>query len=382
MYAISVDSPGVSKAAINGGRLNGVTFPILSDESRETIKDYRVHAGERSNIAIPSTFIVDKEGIIQWHHIGATAASSRASAATILGVLTDLSEPPNTPPEIFGTIPDLSVQSDQPPEDFDLSTYASDEEDSQGDLRWEVEPTKTEYFTAKINGHQLTITPYPDKYGERSITLRLFDSGGDMDSQSLFVTVIPAPNFQKTIRLAVQGGLNLIHLPIGVNIVNGAPGTITRISELYDVLGGSENVHWLVTSSPDVPGGVNELKPYFGGANDSIIEAETGVFAALKEPRTLHLVGTLLNAPLPLNPGWNIVGVPHYDSGILLLSDVAGIDVIQGNASQIAVFEDGKFYANAPSGIIKSTQSDRRLETGQAILIEMTGAATIPLPLK
>ena len=280
-------------------------------------------------------------------------------------------------------IPDLSVRSDQRLA-FDLSDYATDEDeqDSLSSLRWEVEPTKTEYFTAEINGHQLTITPFPDEYGERSITLRLFDSGGDMDSQSMFVRVIPAPHVEKTIRLTVHDGLNLIHLPISVNTVNGAPRTITRISDLYEVLGGSANVHWLVTGSPNALGGENELKPYFGGANDSIIEAETGIFAALREPRTLFLIGTLLDAPIHLNPGWNIVGIPHYDSGILLLSDLAGINEIRGKASQIAVFEDGRFYANAPSDIIKSTQSDRRLETGQAILIEMTGAARITLPLK
>ena len=365
------------------------TFPILSadqhiDKDFQTIVDYGVKHPTGGKIAIPAAFVINRNGIIHWKKIGdINDIGDRASTDTILQKLKEIYQPPNTPPVIKGRIPELSVRSDQRLV-LDLSDYATDEDeqDSLSSLRWEVEPTKTEYFTAEINGHQLTITPFPDEYGERSITLRLFDSAGDMDSQLLFVRVIPGPNVQKTIRLTVHDGLNLIHLPINVKTVNGAPGTITRISDLYEVLGGAANVHWLVTSSPGTPGGENELKPYFGGANDSSIDAETGIFAALREPRTLLLVGTLLDAPLNLNPGWNIVGIPHYDSGILLLSDLAWINEIQGNASQIAVFEDGKFYAKAPSDVIKSTQSDRRLETGQAILIEMTGAARITLPLK
>ncbi len=390
MYAISVDKHADSiRVLVQGNNRHNtkVTFPILSDigdgdvrngTKAATIKNYDIFDANISG-AKPATFIVDRDGIIRWHEVG--SKNHRVNFSTVIDVLEDLSEPPNTAPVIKGRISDLSVRSDERLV-FDLSPHASDAEESPGSLRWEVEPTKTEYFTAEINGHQLTITPFPDEYGERSITLRLFDSAGDMDSQSLLVRVIPGPNVQKTIRLTVHDGLNLMHLPINVKTVNGAPGTITRISDLYEVLGGAANVHWLVTSSPGKPGGENELKPYFGGVNDSSIDAETGIFAALKAPRTLHLVGTLLNAPLHLNPGWNIVGIPHYDSGIFLLSDLAWINEIQGNASQIAVFEDGKFYANAPSDIIKSTQSDRRLETGQAILIEMTGAARITLPLK
>ena len=333
-----------------------------------------------SRIAKPATFVVDREGIIRWHDIG-DHIGDRVFSQDILPVLEDLSEPPNKPPVIDGTIPDLSVRSDQPPEDFDLTDYASDEQDSLGSLRWEANPSETDIFRVETDGHRLTITPLEGAYGSARIRLTLIDSGGESDSQSLLVRVIPAPNTQKEIRLTVHDGLNLIHLPISVNTVNRAPRTITRLSDLYEVLGGAQNVHWLVTGSPKTPGGENELKPYFGGANDSIIEAEMGIFAALKAPRTLHLVGTLLDAPLHLNPGWNIVGIPHYDSGINRLSDLAWTSEIQSNASQIAVYDGERFIANTPGAIFPGIPSDRKIQPGQAILIEMTGAARITLPL-
>ena len=380
MYAISVDEPHVSKQHVVQGRPMAA-FPILSDSNPrgEAIMEYEVWDGI-SRIAKPATFVVDRDGIIRWHDVG-DHIGDRVFSSDILPVLEDLSLPPNTPPAISGTVPDQSVEAGQQ-RVVDLSEYASDEQDAIDNLAWDVNPEVTDLFRTEIDSHKLTITPLPGAYGSVRIRLTLVDAGGDTDSQSLLVRVIPAPNTQTEIRLTVPEGLSLIHLPVSVNTVDGAPRTITRISDLYTVLGGSANVHWLIAASAPAPDGPNEFKPFFDGANDLIIEAETGFFAALKTPRMLHLVGTLLDAPLHLNLGWNIVGIPHYDSGIVRLSDLVESSPIMNKASQIAVLEDGEFIANAPSGIFKSTPSDRKVQTGQAILIEMTGAVTIPLPLK
>lgn len=380
MYAISVDEPHVSKQHVVQGRPMA-TFPILSDSNPrgETIMEYDVWDGI-SRIAKPATFVVDRDGIIRWHDVG-DHIGDRVFSSDILPVLDDLSLPPNTPPVISNTIPDQRVDASGSLV-ISLSEYASDEQDTLDDLAWEVNPEVTDLFRTEIDSHGLTITPLPGTYGSVRIRLTLVDSGGETDSQSLLVRVIPAPNTQTEIRLTVPEGLSLIHLPVSVNSVNGAPRTIARISDLYAILGGPANVHWLITASAQTPDGPNEFKPFFEGVNDSIIEAEMGIFAAVKEPRTLHLVGTLLDAPLHLNPGWNIIGIPHYDSGIVRLSDLVESSPIMNSASQIAVLEDGKFIANAPSGIFKSTPSDRKVQTGQAILIEMTRALTIPLPLE
>ena len=380
MYAVSVDEPHVSKQHVVQGRPMA-TFPILSDSNPrgETIVEYDVWDGI-SRIAKPATFVVDRDGIIRWHDVG-DHIGDRVFSSDILPVLTDLSPPKNTPPVISRTIPDQRVDASGSLV-ISLSEYASDEEDTLDDLAWEVNPEVTDLFRTKIDSHGLTITPLPGAYGSVRIRLTLVDSGGETDSQSLLVRVIPAPNTQTEIRLTVPEGLSLIHLPVSVNTVNGAPRTIARISDLYAVLGGSANVHWLITASAPTPDRPNEFKPFFEGANDSIIEAETGFFAALKTSRTLHLAGTLLDAPLHLNSGWNIVGVPHYDSGIGRLSDLAWTSQILNSASQIAVHEDGKFIAHPPSEIFRGIPSDLPIKTGQAILIEMTGAVTIPLPLE
>ena len=85
MYAISVDTPEVSKAAINGGRLDGVTFPILSDEGFEAIDDYEVRDTRNRIWSKPATFIVDRDGIIRWHEVG--SKNHRVNFSTVLNGL-------------------------------------------------------------------------------------------------------------------------------------------------------------------------------------------------------------------------------------------------------------------------------------------------------
>lgn len=59
-----------------------LTYPILSDSSRNYIRQYNVlHPQE--GIARPSLFLVNKEGKIVWKHVGMDAAD-RPSITEIL----------------------------------------------------------------------------------------------------------------------------------------------------------------------------------------------------------------------------------------------------------------------------------------------------------
>jgi len=52
---------------------NGITFPLLVDKTRSTIKSYGVYhwlSLEAYNIARPSTFIIDQTGVIRYMYIG------------------------------------------------------------------------------------------------------------------------------------------------------------------------------------------------------------------------------------------------------------------------------------------------------------------------
>ena len=64
----------------------GAPFPILSDSDRAVINDYGVLAD--NNIAKPSTFIIDKSGVIRWKYVGSTG--DRPEPETVLQQLQNL----------------------------------------------------------------------------------------------------------------------------------------------------------------------------------------------------------------------------------------------------------------------------------------------------
>ena len=57
-----------------------IEFPILWDASRETVQRYGVLNG---NLAHPSTFVIDADGVIRWKRIDENY-TNRPSADTVL----------------------------------------------------------------------------------------------------------------------------------------------------------------------------------------------------------------------------------------------------------------------------------------------------------
>ena len=69
VLGISVDS---GPANAHWAKELGVTFPILSDFKRTTVKDYGIY-NEAQGYANRATFVVDKQGIISSIEQGSTA---------------------------------------------------------------------------------------------------------------------------------------------------------------------------------------------------------------------------------------------------------------------------------------------------------------------
>ena len=80
--AISVDPPATSAEL---AKKLGVTFPLLSDESRATIRAYGIEDAE-NGISWPAIFIVDKAGKVVWRSLAQTY-KIRAMPAQILEAL-------------------------------------------------------------------------------------------------------------------------------------------------------------------------------------------------------------------------------------------------------------------------------------------------------
>ena len=99
VLAISVDDlSGASKVV---QELN-IPFPILYDPSREVPRQYGVYGLLGDELATPSAFVVDREGVIRWEYV-AGSVSDRPPSSQVLDQLakldrTAMATPTEAPP--------------------------------------------------------------------------------------------------------------------------------------------------------------------------------------------------------------------------------------------------------------------------------------------
>ena len=86
VLAISVDDLSGATKVVQ--ELN-IPFPILYDPSREVPRLYGVFGLLGDKLATPSTFVVDKDGVIRWRYI-ASEIGDRPPASMVLRQLSEL----------------------------------------------------------------------------------------------------------------------------------------------------------------------------------------------------------------------------------------------------------------------------------------------------
>ena len=159
-----------------------------------------------------------------------------------------------------------------------------------------------------------------------------------------FTAVGELPEFD----LSLQAGLNLIHVPLKVSVIDGMPGTIQSVSDLYDALGGAATVNFLITYDSQA----QEWRSYFGPSDrgtpaDKRLADDTGILAGMLAPTSVRLGGTPLGtngaSTITLNPGINLVGLPLRDRRISRVSDLFTFSGIGGNVPVIILTDNGAF---------------------------------------
>jgi peroxiredoxin len=71
LVAVSVDTPDRSRAL--AAQLD-LPFPLLCDPSRDTVRAYDLlNAAEKGGIAFPSTFVLDRDRVVQFRSLDRTA---------------------------------------------------------------------------------------------------------------------------------------------------------------------------------------------------------------------------------------------------------------------------------------------------------------------
>ena len=180
--------------------------------------------------------------------------------------------------------------------------------------------------------------------------------------------------------LSLLAGLNLIHVPLKVRTVNGVAAQIQSVSDLYDALGGTGTVSYLITYDSQV----QEWRSYFGVADrgtpaDRRLADDTGILAGMLAPAAVHLTGTPLgtngSSTITLTPGLNLVGLPLRDRRISRVSDLFTLPGIGGNVPVVILTDNGEFKLVGRAG----DPGDIPITGGGAFILIASDAATIPI---
>ena len=180
--------------------------------------------------------------------------------------------------------------------------------------------------------------------------------------------------------LSIPAGINLIHAPLKVTVVDGVAQTITSIADLYDALGGADTVNFLITYDPDTQAWLSYFTPTDQGtAADKRLTDDLGIIIGMKTPTSIHLQGETLgtngSSTITLTPGLNLVGLPLNDSRIHRVSDLFALDGIGGNVQTIIVSDNGEFKTVGRAG----DPGDISITGGHAFILIAQQAATVTI---
>ena len=123
--------------------------------------------------------------------------------------------------------------------------------------------------------------------------------------------------------LMIGAGTHLIHVPLDVTHIDGMPGTIDTVGDLYAALG--DAVNFIISLDAD-----GRVQSYLDGSSagsvaDAAIGDDTGLIAVMSSAATLKLAGNALGtggvSTISLSAGSNWVGVPLDGDLLSMISD-------------------------------------------------------------
>ena len=234
------------------------------------------------------------------------------------------------------------------------------------------------------DGSMSTTIVTPDENRRAEFTLPLDSDPGTytitVSSEGIAATVTFTVVVPLEFDLSLPAGLSLIHVPLKVTAVDVVAKTIKSVSDLYDVLGGADNVNWLITYDSES----QDWRSYFwdsdrGMVADKMLTNDTGILASIKTPVSVRLGGDALGtdgmSTITLNQGLNLVGLPLKDSRVTRVSDLFALEGIADNAAVIIVSDNGEFKVVGRA----SDPGDIEITGGQSFILTAQGTATVSI---
>ena len=180
--------------------------------------------------------------------------------------------------------------------------------------------------------------------------------------------------------LSIPAGISLIHVPLKVTEVDGVAQTIESVADLYDALGGTSTINFLITYDSQT----QEWRSYFGASDtgtsaDRELTDDMGIIAGMIAPVSVRLTGNPLgtngSSTITLNPGLNLVGLPLNDSRINRVSDLFALKGIGGNVPVIILTDGGEFKLVGRA----DDPGDIEITGGQAFIMTASREAAVDI---
>ena len=160
-----------------------------------------------------------------------------------------------------------------------------------------------------------------------------------------------------TFTISLKRGLNLIHVPV-------KDRRLSKVSDLYNALGGSSDVEYILSYIPSAAG-AGVFAAYVGvpgSLGDAALSDQTAAIVGMRKAKKVSFTGGLLNDTVALRKGVNLIGVPRAES----VEKASG--VVPDASAVLVLIRDSLGNARF-SLVVPNTRSDAAAVGGQGYIV-------------
>ncbi len=212
------------------------------------------------------------------------------------------------------------------------------------------------------SGATYTATILPTSDGAVTVSVPANAAGNNQASDVYTVEAA----LDATFTISLKRGLNLIHVPV-------KDETLSKVSDLYNALGGSSDVRHIISYVPSATG-AGRFAAYVGvpgSLSDAALSDQTAVMVNMRNAKDISFTGGLLSDTVTLTEGINLIGVPRAEA-------VENASGVAPNAAAVIVLTTDSFGNAQFSRVVPNTPTDVAAVGGQGYIVVANADDSIP----
>jgi Tol biopolymer transport system component len=194
------------------------------------------------------------------------------------------------------------------------------------------------------------------------VTVGATDALGNVTVYAADTTVTIRAQVTTSFTVALHAGVNLLHVPVKV-------GGLDNASDLYDTLGGSDDVGLIVmlNDAGKFVAFTSGVEP--GSPADVALADGSGAIVVMKKSKPVTFTGGLLITDVSLSQGINVIGAPRAGA----VATAGAIADLSTDVQRVIREENGRFVA------VVSEATDAAVTGGAAYIVLASADATLTL---